>query len=380
MKKSTPCKWDGIELLVPQTKPYFAKQFSPTPGSYVSGSSSTNVNECPKTPTDVWLPATKPILDNNDDDFNRKLHSPPLLFEFSPFPWFARRTARSMNIFNPSPSISPKIGYTGLDNLGNTCFMNSVIQCLSNTEELRDYFISNKFKEDLNSDNVLGTGGKLAISFAVLLKHLWSGQHYSYSSAKLKSLLGDKVSQFSGFAQQDAHEYMAFLLDTLHEDVNRIKIKPYIQANGDTDDESSSLSDEQLAKESWKKYKMRNDSVIVDQFYGQFKSKLDCSSCPKVSITFDSFLFLPLPMPKNELLHTVYLFHRDTSKKPVQQLVKLPFDSKMASLLQVLSSRTGIEVANFRTIVVSNGIIQSVVPPSAPIPFLSNNEMILMCV
>ena len=85
-------------------------------------------------------------------------------------------------------------GMTGLDNMGNTCFMNSVLQCLANTRELRDFFLRGRFQKDLNRDNPLGLGGNLAISYAILLKVLWGGSTSSYAPSKLKSLVAQKVN------------------------------------------------------------------------------------------------------------------------------------------------------------------------------------------
>lgn len=72
-------------------------------------------------------------------------------------------------------------------------------------------------QQDINKDNPLGMGGKLAISFANLMKLLWSGTIPSHAPTKLKSMMSMKANQFSGFAQHDAQEFMVELLDGLHE-------------------------------------------------------------------------------------------------------------------------------------------------------------------
>lgn len=45
----------------------------------------------------------------------------------------------------------------------------------------------------------------------------------------VQAIVASKASQFTGYAQHDAQEFMAFLLDGLHEDLNRIQNKPYTE-------------------------------------------------------------------------------------------------------------------------------------------------------
>ncbi|XP_025107541.1 ubiquitin carboxyl-terminal hydrolase 19-like [Pomacea canaliculata] len=243
-------------------------------------------------------------------------------------------------------------GYTGLDNLGNTCFMNSVIQILSNTREFRDFFLNGQFQREINRDNVLGTGGHLAVAFGVLLKTLWAGTKYSCAPGKLKDLVAKKASQFTGFAQHDAQEFMAFLLDGLHEDLNRVKNKPYTETV-----ESNGRPDEVVADEAWDVYKKRNDSFVVDLFQGQYKSKLVCPVCNKVSITFDPFLYLSVPLPKNKKTISVIFMWRDPHRKPVKFLVQLVKDSSAGHLKEILSRKTGVHPTDMRVFEVCRSLI-----------------------
>ncbi|PIK48608.1 putative ubiquitin carboxyl-terminal hydrolase 19 [Apostichopus japonicus] len=173
--------------------------------------------------------------------------------------------------------------------------------------------LEDNVSQEINYDNPLGTGGQLVTSFAVLMKLLWSGKYKSYAPSKFKTIIATKASQFMGFAQHDAQEFMDFLLDGLHEDLNRVKVKPYTQTF-----DSDGRPDEVIAEESWKRHKRRNDSFISDIFQGQYKSKLVCPVCNKVSITFDPFMQLSVPLPRKKQHLPVYFWSKEVYKKPIR--------------------------------------------------------------
>ena len=71
--------------------------------------------------------------------------------------------------------------------------------------------------------------GEIANAYAGLMHQMWSGRYSVISPRQFKTSVGRFAPQFSGYQQQDSQELMAFLLDGLHEDLNRIKKKPYIE-------------------------------------------------------------------------------------------------------------------------------------------------------
>ncbi|EGR31392.1 ubiquitin specific peptidase 8, putative [Ichthyophthirius multifiliis] len=202
--------------------------------------------------------------------------------------------------FNIKPVVKNYInqkGLTGLLNLTNTCFLNSAIQCLSNIEKLTFYMISNQFIKDLNINNPLGTKGQLAVSYSNLIKQIWQGTEPYVSPIQIKKIIEKKNKkihcQFSGFNQQDSQELLNFILDGLHEDLNRIKNKPIIE-----NIEYQGGNDELYAERFFMNYKQRNDSIICDLMLGQFKSTLMCPDCRKISITFDPYMTISVPVPQ----------------------------------------------------------------------------------
>lgn len=83
------------------------------------------------------------------------------------------------------------------------------------------------------------------------------------------------------------------MLETLHEDLNKVTKKPYVEYK-----DSDNRPDKEVSLEYWEGFKKREKSLFVDLFYGQLKSRVQCTNCGYVSIAFDPFNMLSLPIPQ----------------------------------------------------------------------------------
>jgi ubiquitin carboxyl-terminal hydrolase 4/11/15 len=170
--------------------------------------------------------------------------------------------------------------------------MNSILQSLGQTLQLHELFKDEGYKEKINRENCLGSGGKLVDAYGGLVQKMWTEGVSVVSPNNFKYQIGQCAPQFSGYAQHDSQELLAFLLDGLHEDLNEVQDKPYYGEDIDT----SGKTAQEIADETMQRHTSRNQSLIQDIFVGQFESTVTCVECDKVSVTYDPFMSVSVPL------------------------------------------------------------------------------------
>ncbi|CAK60583.1 unnamed protein product (macronuclear) [Paramecium tetraurelia] len=264
-------------------------------------------------------------------------------------------------------------GMTGLQNLGNTCFMNAALQCLSNTYEFTEYMVYNHFAQHLNPNNVLGTKGFLAASYAELMKSMWFSNYSSVSAIDLKKVIGKFAPQFYGYGQQDSHEFLSYLLDGLHEDLNRVLNKPIV-----TDIEITNESDQQASEKFWINYTLRNQSKIQELMVGQYKSTLVCPICSRISKTFDPFMSLSLPIPSfSSFSSSLYFIYDDSETMPAKISLQLSSDMTGLDILKQLENLLSISHKRMNMLLIKEHQIQERVPYEKGAKWISEHIGIL---
>ena len=202
-------------------------------------------------------------------------------------------------------------GAIGIVNLGNSCYLNSILQCLFHIPELISYINSDKYEEDLlnnqkiNNELMLTKNEKqrqelyykLINEFKNLINQLWNSNLTSLEPKIFKKILSELFPEFSGNTQQDAHEVLTNILDSFHLALNKSLNEGGLLI-------CSSLSDKSLLLHKTNSFiadashKAVNDSFIEDTFFGQLSTIFSCSKCHlKLSEIYEPFSSMELSIP-----------------------------------------------------------------------------------
>ncbi|SMN21905.1 similar to Saccharomyces cerevisiae YER144C UBP5 Putative ubiquitin-specific protease, closest paralog of Doa4p but has no functional overlap [Maudiozyma saulgeensis] len=204
---------------------------------------------------------------------------------------------------------------TGLENMGNSCYLNCIIQCVLGTHELTKIFLNDSYEKHINLNSKLGSKGVLAKNFARLVHTMHdngtatTGNDRSKKKKKkipvrpdqFKFACGSINSTFKDMCQQDCQEFCQFLLDGLHEDLNQCGGNPPLkELSKQAEELREKLSFRIASSIEWERYLTTDFSVIVDLFQGQYASRLQCKVCNHTSTTYQPFSVLSVPIPNKK--------------------------------------------------------------------------------
>jgi len=183
-------------------------------------------------------------------------------------------------------------GFTGLQNLGNTCFMNSVLQCLSHTYEFNEYLDTGDYKNKINRK----PDSLVLMEWDKLRKMIWQENCIIspggfFTAIRKVARIKDK-DLFTGFAQNDLPEFLTFLLDCFHESILR---EVDMKINGEIKNDTDKLANEcfTMMKNMYKK----EYSEMLKMFYGIHVSKIETASGKYINSSPEPFLMLDLAIP-----------------------------------------------------------------------------------
>ena len=178
----------------------------------------------------------------------------------------------SINDLYESPTL------IGLNNIGATCFMNSTLQCLSQTKELTNYFINEKNKEKIINNNIASNNKnalQLSPVFADLIQKLWDKNGpKAFSPYIFMNTVNNMNPLFKTGHAGDAKDFIIFILEQIHKE-----LKKSVQLNNDTNAQLLDQYNRDTALNFFFNDFKSNCSIISDIFFGFTETTNECLNC-----------------------------------------------------------------------------------------------------
>tara|TARA_X000000368_G_scaffold88319_2_gene67303 strand:+ start:979 stop:2016 length:1038 start_codon:yes stop_codon:yes gene_type:complete len=188
-------------------------------------------------------------------------------------------------------------GLTGLGNLGNTCFVNSTLQCISHSYLLNDFLNKKTYRKRINKI----PESLLLLEWDKLRELMWSEnciiKPAGFISAVQKVANLKNKDIFTGYAQNDLTEFLTFLLSSFHEAIKR-EVEMNIKGNIEN-------SKDKLAKtcyEMMKNMYSKEYSEFLNMFYGIHVSEIKSTESDYTNASPEPFFMLNIPIDKTKTL------------------------------------------------------------------------------
>ena len=186
----------------------------------------------------------------------------------------------------PRPPNVTKNCACGLQNIGATCYMNATLQCLAHVNVLVSFMLKEK-----DIIRKYSYKNKLANSFLEVLENLWQNNNLKdFAPHKFKQLISNMNPLFAGVQANDSKDLVLFLLETMHDELNKVKNK---KQNNETVDQ---YSFENSFKSFTRYFQQNFQSVISDNFYGMYDSIMKCLNCNIVTHNIQCYNILIIPL------------------------------------------------------------------------------------
>ena len=209
---------------------------------------------------------------------------------------YIRDQINTLSQVNLAGILHQHVGTTSLKNLGNTCYMNSILQCLRHTTPLNSILFTNTVNRTLSKNYELNPIIKspmlVIVNYEKIVYMMWCNDNTNLSPVCFKYILGLIFNQFANFIQHDAHELLVTLLQSFHDSLSKNVV---YRINGEIITELDIHI--KKAHDDWIMFHKNKHSVILDIFSGQLRSELTCLNCHKTFNNFDPTMVIDLPVP-----------------------------------------------------------------------------------